>query len=672
MSERHVRRARMGARYLSLAIAFLIICLVYVAVLLVHQLRGSSLPPREDGYVRTYTVPGIRGNIYDCNGVLLVGSSQSYDLIYEYGAMPDTRREVNDSLLKVLDAILSTGNGDRLAKDYFILEGTYPELRFVSALEDENSDESYWYARFLEKQEMKPESTDAEDVTKYFIKRYQLSEERYSPEEITDLIRLYYEMERVDFGAYQSYTVAQNVTMDLITLLEETNIEGVNFHIQEKREYAYPGLASHVLGRLGRITAENAEYYMSLGYPLDAMVGSSGCEEAFESWLRGQDGVMTIRYDDEGNQLEKYYSTEPIGGKDVYLTLDVELQLAAEEGLRENVEMLENSDAGAVTVMDPNTGKILAIASYPTYDLSKFESQEYYNSLLADENLPLYNRALQGVYAPGSTYKIGAAMAALELGEIDGGTTCTCGGVYPLYHNPTCLGVHGTVNVIDAIRESCNVFFYHLGDSLGIDPLTEYTRRLGLGVPTGIELDERTGTVAGPAYRQNQGLTNWQKGDDLSAAIGQSDHGYTPLQLSVYLSTVVNGGTRYRAHLLDSVRAFYTGELLETEEPQVMEQVSFSENTYQTLLEGMTQVVEDSRLLREYFSELPVQVGGKTGTAEVEGKQDYAIFCGFAPVEDPQIVVACIIEEGESGSRAAYTVARILEQFFEKQDSVKE
>lgn len=672
MSERHVRRARMGARYLSLAIAFLIICLVYVAVLLVHQLRGSSLPPREDGYVRTYTVPGIRGNIYDCNGVLLVGSSQSYDLIYEYGAMPDTRREVNDSLLKVLDAILSTGNGDRLAKDYFILEGTYPELRFVSALEDENSDESYWYARFLEKQEMKPESTDAEDVTKYFIKRYQLSEERYSPEEITDLIRLYYEMERVDFGAYQSYTVAQNVTMDLITLLEETNIEGVNFHIQEKREYAYPGLASHVLGRLGRITAENAEYYMSLGYPLDAMVGSSGCEEAFESWLRGQDGVMTIRYDDEGNQLEKYYSMEPIGGKDVYLTLDVELQLAAEEGLRENVEMLENSDAGAVTVMDPNTGKILAIASYPTYDLSKFESQEYYNSLLADENLPLYNRALQGVYAPGSTYKIGAAMAALELGEIDGGTTCTCGGVYPLYHNPTCLGVHGTVNVIDAIRESCNVFFYHLGDSLGIDPLTEYTRRLGLGVPTGIELDERTGTVAGPAYRQNQGLTNWQKGDDLSAAIGQSDHGYTPLQLSVYLSTVVNGGTRYRAHLLDSVRAFYTGELLETEEPQVMEQVSFSENTYQTLLEGMTQVVEDSRLLREYFSELPVQVGGKTGTAEVEGKQDYAIFCGFAPVEDPQIVVACIIEEGESGSRAAYTVARILEQFFEKQDSVKE
>lgn len=672
MSERHVRRARMGARYLSLAIAFLVICLVYVAVLLVHQLRGSSLPPREDGYVRTYTVPGIRGNIYDCNGVLLVGSSQSYDLIYEYGAMPDTRREVNDSLLKVLDAILSTGNGDRLAKDYFILEGTYPELRFVSALEDENSDESYWYARFLEKQKMKPESTDAEDVTKYFIKRYQLSEERYSPEEITDLIRLYYEIERVDFGAYQSYTVAQNVTMDLITLLEETNIEGVNFHIQEKREYAYPGLASHVLGRLGRITAENAEYYMSLGYPLDAMVGSSGCEEAFESWLRGQDGVMTIRYDDEGNQLEKYYSTEPIGGKDVYLTLDVELQLAAEEGLRENVEMLENSDAGAVTVMDPNTGKILAIASYPTYDLSKFESQEYYNSLLADENLPLYNRALQGVYAPGSTYKIGAAMAALELGEIDGGTTCTCGGVYPLYHNPTCLGVHGTVNVIDAIRESCNVFFYHLGDSLGIDPLTEYTRRLGLGVPTGIELDERTGTVAGPAYRQNQGLTNWQKGDDLSAAIGQSDHGYTPLQLSVYLSTVVNGGTRYRAHLLDSVRAFYTGELLETEEPQVMEQVSFSENTYQTLLEGMTQVVEDSRLLREYFSELPVQVGGKTGTAEVEGKQDYAIFCGFAPVEDPQIVVACIIEEGESGSRAAYTVARILEQFFEKQDSVKE
>ncbi|MBQ9085995.1 MAG: hypothetical protein IJY47_02280 [Clostridia bacterium] len=658
-----------GARYLALGAVFLMICLAYVIVLAVYQIRGSTLPPEEEGYVRAYTVPGVRGEIYDCNGNLLVGNSTSYDLIYEYGAMPDTRKEVNESLLRVLEALLATGNGDKLAKDYSPLEGTYPNLRFSSALRDQESDEYYWYQRFLTRQKMTEEETDAEDVVKYFVKRYQLSNSAYTNEEITDLIRLYYEMERVDFGAYQSYTVAENVNMNLITSLEESNIEGVNFEIRAERVYAYPGVASHILGRLGKITAETAEYYMSLGYSLDAMVGTSGCEEAFESWLRGKDGTMVIRYDDNGNQIEKYYSEEPVGGNDVYLTLDIQLQLAAEEGLRENVDMFESSDAGAVTVMDPNTGKVLAIASYPTYDLSQFDNKDYYNSLLEDEDLPLYNRALQGVYAPGSTYKIGAALAALEQGWVTESDTFFCSGVYPHYHHPTCLGIHGSVDVIDAIRESCNVFFYHLGDSMGVDAMTKYTSRLGLGVSTGIELAERTGIVAGSAYRQSQGLADWQKGDDLSAAIGQSDHGYTPLQLSVYLSTVVNGGTRYRAHLLDSVRKFYTGEVIERETAQVLDQVDFSETAYQTLIEGMGEVVTGSSLLQSYFSKVPVTVGGKTGTAEVDGKKDYAVFCGFAPLEDPQIVVSCIIEEGEVGGRAAYTVSKIMEEYFSAEPS---
>ena len=663
MNETPAKKRHVGARYLTLGLIFLVICVAYVAVLLVYQLRGSSLPPKEEGYTRTYTVPGIRGEIYDCNGVLLVGNATSYDLIYEYGAMPDSRREINQALLRTMEAILATGNGDRLAKDYFVLEGTYPELSFTSALRDHESQTYLSYQKFLERQKM-DQDTSAAAVAKYFVKRYQLIETLYSPEEITTLIRLYYEMERVDFGAYQSYTIAENVSMDLITSIEESNIEGVNFHIRSDRNYLYPGVASHILGRLGKITAENVEYYMEQGYSLDAMVGTSGCEEAFEPYLRGQNGTMVIRYDDMGNQLEKYYSVEPKGGNDVYLTIDINLQLAAEEGLKENVEMLQYSDAGAVTVMDPNTGKVLAIASYPTYDLSQFDQIDYYQTLLQDENLPLYNRALQGVYAPGSTYKIGAALAALEQGGIDAEHSVTCYGEYPLYHKPTCLANHGTVSVVDAIRESCNVFFYYLGDAMGVDAMTDYTKRLGLGVATGIELNERTGIVAGADYRQQMGLSAWQKGDDLSASIGQSDHGYTPLQLSVYLSTVVNGGTRYRAHVLDSVRTFYTGETVKNESSQILEQVSFSDATYDTLIEGMAQVVSDTASLRTLFSSLPVQVGGKTGTAEVEGKRDYAIFSGFAPLEDPRIVVSCIIEEGEHGYSAAHAVAKIMEQYF--------
>ncbi len=659
------KKSNLPRRYFAIGMIFAVICFAYVVILAIYQIRGSTLPPEEDGVKRTYTVPGVRGEIYDRNGRLLVGNSTSYDLIYEYGAMPDTRQEVNSSLLAVLDALVKTGNGDKLAKDYFILEGTYPNMKFSSALQNSESDEYYYYSRFLERQEMNTEKTDAEDVVNYFVKRYRLSDTLYSPQDITRLIRLYYEMERVNFGAYASYTIACDVNMNVITSIEESNIEGVNFEIQAERIYAYPGIASHILGSLGRITAENAEYYIERGYSLDALVGIDGCEAAFEELLRGQDGIMVARYDDNGNLIEKYYETEPISGNDIYLTIDIELQLAAEEGLAENVARIENADAGAITVLDPNTGRVLAIASYPTYDLAQFDSAEYYQSLLNHEHRPLINRALDGVYAPGSTYKIGAAIAALETGTVDETVTHVCDQQH-VYLNRvyTCLGKHGTMNVVEAIRESCNVFFYHLGETMGIDSMTVYTQRLGLGGATGIELPEKRGIVAGPLYRQQNGLSEWQPGDNLSAAIGQSDHGYTPLQLSVYLSGVVNGGTRYSAHLLDSVRRFYSGEVIEEKTPVILDTVEFSDHTYELLIDAMGQVVSSNGALNRYFSEVPVAVGGKTGTAQVTGKKDYAVFCGFAPLEDPEIVVSCIIEEGVSGTNAAYAVGCVMEKYF--------
>ena len=657
-------RTKGSARYLGLGVVFCVACVAFLIVLAVIQSRGSDLPPKEEGFTRTYTVPGVRGEIYDRNGTLLVGNSTSYDLVYEYGAMPDTRQEVNRSLLAVMDTVLKTGNGDKLAKDYLPLEGTYPNMKLSAEAKRAGTETHTHYQSFLDKHELK---AGARDTVEYFTDRYLLFDTLYSDEEITTLIRLYYEMERADFGLYASYTIAEDVNMTLITSVEETGIEGVTFQIRAERVYAYPGVASHILGRLGRITAENAEKYIEKGYELDAYVGTSGCEAAFEEELRGQDGVMVIRYDENGNQIEKYYEVEPISGNDVYLTIDIDLQLAAEQGLKENVDGIDGSDAGAVTVLDPNTGEVLAIASYPTYDLSQFKSIDYYNSLLANGNLPLYNRALQGVYAPGSIYKVGAALAALETGVITRDDTQLCTGTYPHRHNPTCLAEHGSVTVVDAIRESCNLFFYYLGDAMGIDAMTDYTARLGLGGDTGIELSEREGIVAGPAYRKEKGLTAWMEGDNLSAAIGQSDHGYTPLQMSVYLSSVVNGGTRYRAHLLESVRAFYTGEILEQTEAEVLDRVEFSAETYEILIESMGQVVTDSATLQGYFADVPVTVGGKTGTAQVSGKRDYAVFSGFAPLEDPQIVVSCVIEEGAVGTRAAYTVSRVMEAYFEAQ-----
>ena len=659
-------RARLPARYLALGLVFTVICLAFVIVLAVVQIEGAKNPAeRETGVVRSYTVPGVRGEIYDRNGTLLVGNSQSYDLVYEYGAMPDTRREVNESLIAVMEALLHTGNGDRLAGDWFVLEGLYPDMTLIPELSDKESGYYTHYTRFLERNELEEGKTDADDVQDYFVDRYKLWESLYTEQEITWLIRLYYEMERVGFGAYQSYTVAENVNMNLITSIEESNIEGVNFEINAQRVYAYPGIASHILGQLGKIRAEDVEYYMERGYSLDAMVGVSGCEEAFEEWLRGRDGTMVIRYDEEGHQLEKYYETEPISGNDIYLTIDIDLQLAAEEGLAENVAMAEGATAGAITVMDPDTAAVLAMASYPTYDLTRFDSASYVESITATG--AWLNRAIQGTYAPGSTYKIGAALAALETGVIDETVEQICTGVYPHRHNPTCLGEHGATDVVDAIRESCNVFFYYLGDAMGIDAMTDYTRRLGLGVETGIEIGgERAGIVAGPAYRKENGLTAWMEGDNLSAAIGQSDHGYTPLQMSVYLSSVVNGGTRYRAHLLDSVRKFYSGEVIEQTEAAVLDTVEISDKTYELLIESMRQVVENSATLRTYFADVPVTVGGKTGTAQVSGYKDYAVFCGFAPLDSPELVISCVIEEGAVGARAAYAAGKVMEVYFSK------
>ncbi len=656
-------------RFLIIAIGFCLICAAFIGVLGTVGSRGTTLPKKESGYTRTYTLPGVRGEIYDRNGVKLVGNADTYDLVYEYGAMPDTRGEVNRSLLDILEQLEKTGNMQNLSEDYFVLEGIYPNMSFVPEVKDKESNEYYHYQKFLKNQKLSTSRTDAEDVASYFVKRYKLSSELYSNEEITSLIRLYYEMERAGFGQYASYTVASGVNLDLVTAIKEKkNIQGANFEVRSERVYLYPGIASHILGRVGRITAETMEYYLDKGYELDALVGTSGCEEAFEEYLRCSDGIMEVKYDDNGKKLSETVLVEPTSGNDVYLTIDIELQITAEEALKENVEMFEGSDAGAVTVLDPDSGDALAIASYPTYDLSLFSSRAYYNSLVQNTNLPLYNRALQGVYAPGSTYKIGVAMAALEMGAVDSYYQCNCKGYYYAddRNSHTCLHNHGLLNVVGAIRESCNIFFYTLGEKMGIDAITSYTKPLGLGADTGIELGDKNGIVAGPAYREEIGGRQWQTGDNLSAAIGQSDHGYTPLQMSVYMSTVVNGGTRYKVNLLESVRKFHSHEVIVEAKPTALDTVEFSESTYNTLIDAMEQVVSSNSTLNDkYFADVKETVGGKTGTAEVAGKRDYAVFCGFAPLYEPEIVVTCIIEEGVYGQRAAYATGKIMERYFE-------
>ncbi|MBR6679829.1 MAG: hypothetical protein IKL59_01075 [Clostridia bacterium] len=660
------QKKKFPIRYIAITAAFAVLCVIFLVVLAIYQIKGAGSYIKTDiAETKTFVVAGIRGEIYDTNGKKLVGNSPAYDMIYEYGSMPNTYAEINASLLDTIDALERTGNSDKLCEDYFVIDGFFPNVTYCKEFNDYNSDHYYYFKKICENRELDLDIS-AKDLAEYFINRYKLSDELYSPEEIRQLMRLWYEMERVGFGAYQTYTIANDVSMELVTYVAEKRTEGVTFKNVTQRVYYFPGVASHILGRVGKITAETAEHYTDLGYSLDSLVGTSGCEEVFEKWLHGQDGIKVINYDKDGNIINEYYEVEPMSGNDLWLTIDIDLQIAAEQALAEGIDEIESAEAGALTAIDPNSGKTLAIASYPTYDLTQMSDQQYYDSLLESENTPLFNRALQGVYAPGSTYKIGVALAALENEEIDASTEIFCNQVFDGYHRPTCLGKHENIDIFEAIQESCNIFFYTLGDMLGIDKVTEYTERLGLGSDTGFELYDAKGSVAGAEYRKETGGAEWSAGDNLPAAIGQSDHGYTPLQLSVYMASMVNGGTRYGAHILDSVKTFYTGETVHTYDLKPFDEIAFSDETLEILKDSMGRVIYENAEVYRYFDGLSVKAGGKTGTAEVAGQTDNALFSGFAPFDEPEIVVSCIIEEGEHGYNAAKVVARVMEAYFDK------
>ena len=660
---------RFSHRFIILGAIFLALCIIFLTYLLVVQINGSKYYfPRSDDIIKTETVYGERGRIFDRNGKLLVGNTENYNLIFEYGSMPDKRIDVNKALLSCIDALNKTNTAEQRSKSYLPLVGSYPSYSFSNDINNSSSDIYYYYQRFLGKHEF-GEKLTAEDLRDYFVNTYKLWDDTYSNTEITELIKIYYSMELVDFGYYQHYTIAEDIDpntsegMALITLINERAIEGANFIKRTERTYPYDSYASHILGRIGKITAENVKDYAD--YPLDALVGISGCEAAFEEHLRGTDGKKISVYDKEGNLVKEYYDPAPVVGKDVYLTIDIDLQIEAEDALRDSIESLDYSEAGAATFIDPNNGEVLVSASYPTYSQNRYSEKEYYASLSSNEALPLLNRALQGTYAPGSVYKVGSALAALENGFIDENTCYDCQKVFPFLGGPTCLGTHGTTDVTKALEVSCNVFFYYLGYENSLDNTTRYTRSLGLGVPTGVELGERVGTVASEEYCLSIN-TKWRSIDNLTGSIGQSYHLYTPMQLSVYMSTIVNGGSRYSAHFLKEVKN-RNGDVMMTTKAAVAEKVEIAQNTLATLKNAMSRVISETNQIERYFSNVDATVGGKTGTAQVTANStlpDNALFSGFAPYDQPQIVGSCILEAGEAGANASEVVARVFERYF--------
>ncbi|MBU5636348.1 penicillin-binding protein 2 [Geomonas sp. Red69] len=482
---------------------------------------------------------------------------------------------------------------------------------------------------------------------------------------------------------YYPLVVASGITRDQMEFLEENRLalSGVNIEMKPIRAYTNGSLASHLLGYLGEVSEDelNSERYRE--YNAGDYIGKSGIERAWESYLHGTDGGRQIEVDARGRFLRTVAETGSSVGNTVMLTIDLDLQKAAEQAL--------GDQAGAAVAMDVNTGEILAFVSSPDFDPAHFTGRmppEVWKKYLEDERHPLENKALKGMYPPGSTFKIITAIAGLEEGLIDEHTTIQCTGSYK-FGNATfrCWDHkgHGSVDLKKSLRESCDVYYYKLAERLGVDRIAKYAKRFGLGAPLGIGLEnEKAGVIPTQEWKLKRFGKKWYSGETLPVGIGQGYVLTTPVQLASMISTVANEGTILRPHLVKRV-VDSDGKVLQDFAPQVLGKTGLKPATYRFVKEGLLAVINEAHGTGGASRLWEVKVAGKTGSSQVvklrdsKGNipyrfRDHALFVAFAPFEKPEIAVAVIVEHGEHGGSAAGPVSgKILRAYFEGKGVIK-
>lgn len=483
------------------------------------------------------------------------------------------------------------------------------------------------------------------------------------------------------------YVFASDVDIDFISRVKEQDLPGVVIEAATVRQY-HTKYAAHLLGRTGLMDKEEWEYYKTVDadgdgkpdYQMNNVVGKQGAELAFESYLRGRPGTCTVERNTKGKIVSRTWLSEPEPGGNVMLTLDIGLQAYVENLLADAVPRLESeeTEGAACVVLDVKGADVLAAASYPTFDLANYAAEL---AEKGDDPLhPFLNRAFQGAYPPGSTFKMLTAIAGLEEKIITPTTLIRDEGQYNFYgpNGPKCWifrqygSKHGLVNVTKAIEVSCNYFMFDVGRQLGIKKLDEYAARFGLGEKTGVELSESAGVMASPEYTQSLGGT-WYEGNTLSVAIGQESTQVTPLQLANYIATLVNGGTRNAVHLLKEVKSSDFSQVLHSYEPQVLDTIEIKDENLQAVKAGMLALTTNNSSVRQYFQSLPFRAGAKTGSAQVSGQNESnAVFVCFAPYDDPEIAVAIAVEHGGSGSELAGMAADVLRYYFSSQETREE
>ena len=650
--------------------------------------KTGGLPADNTTTYTTWTrVKAARGDILDRNGNVLVGNRASYDLVINHYVL----RNSASPNRSIYDLVMLCKEQGIEYTDRFPITQTRP---FTYTLDEYNSAWRGYFQKFLYDRGELDSDISAPLLIQTLRESYQIPEE-WSDEEARLVIGIRYELTLRDLTTLPNFVFIEDVSDEDLSSILELSTPGMNVESSTVREY-HTKYAAHILGYVGAMDAEQWAYYKTLGnYSMDAEVGQAGFELAFEQYLHGTDGVRVDVVSTDGTVIESYYKEAPKAGNNVEVTIDINLQMAAEQELekvilaaRANEEENaagKDAEGASVVAMDPNTGEILVCASYPTYDLSTFF--ENYDAILEDRYKPLFNRALQAIYPPGSTYKMSMVIAAINSGYMNMTDTIEDKGVFMfegyddfdakcLHYSKTGL-THGHINASMALCVSCNYFFYELGSKLSTEITDGVAQNLGLGEPTGVELPEKVGYRANAEtkkmlYADDSSNWGWYSADRVLSAMGQSENRFTPLQLCVYASTLANRGTRYAATFLNRVVSTDYRSLIEENHPEILDQFTISDDAYYAYIEGMKMVAtyadrDFQGTAYKLFRNYPIEVCAKTGTAQtgIRNVSDNGAFICFAPAKSPQIAIAVYGEKSGSGSTMGQVAKAMLDAYFE-------
>lgn len=635
---------------------------------------------------RESTLKAARGNILDQSGIDLATTKLGYN-VELYKTKIDTKT-LNDTLLKLAQTLENN-------QDAYIDELPINIEPFLFTIDEES--QKKW-----KKDNNISEEKTAEEVFYILKDKYKIVNEDLK--EIRKIMTLRYTIAKKGYSNTKSVEIASDISSTSLAQISEQSeyFPGVSCPTTSIRNYPLGNLASHIIGYIGRVNDDDLKEKQDI-YDINDNIGRTGIEYIFEKYLKGTDGIKQIDMAVDGTITDEYIAKEAIAGSDIILTIDANLQKVTQDALKSSIETIQSSErvsvtGGSAVVINVKTGEVLSLASYPDFDPNDFingisnEKWQYYTSETSEyaKNHPFVNRAISSPSSPGSTYKMVTAIAGLETGKITTKEKINDVGIYKFAsdYNPKCWIYssygrgHGYLNVTDAIIHSCNYFFYEVGNRVGIQNLAKYTKALGLGKKTGIELlGEESGYVASPETSKSLGKV-WNGGDILPAAIGQGNNSFTTMQMAKYTSMIANGGKNIDVTILKSILDSNGNELTKDElnnylkeklgiEDDTSEIVNFNQENLNAIVQGMRGVTTESGgTAYSIFKNFNIEVGGKTGSAQTErtdknGKKiTNAWFVGFAPYDNPEIAVVVMIENGQHGSAAAITARDIIAEYF--------